>query len=812
MTKYELTADKLYHTCSICKNFQTTKDLSGNADVIGQEKAIEAIKFAINMPGDGYNVFCLGAEGIGKKSLALQLLTKEATHKKTPDDWCYVNNFEFSHKPKALRLPAGKGRIFQKDMEKLITDIQTALPAIFEGTEYQNQLAEIEQNFQVHKESYYNQLQGIAKGKKNVAILRMPSGLVVAPTKDGEVLTPETFDKLPKKTRKAILEQMNETQANLEHAVKEVPKWEKEQKEQINTLNELLTHQTIHQVMHDLIKKYNDISDVTEYLNSMRKDIVEHISLFIDANKNDDDTDQVSAFVNKSKKTSQIMNRYKVNLLVSNAGRKGAPVLYLDHPNLPNLVGRMERMQQFGMLITDYSLIKAGALHQANGGYLIIDARDLCSHPSAWESLKRSLKSKTIQIESAEEESGVVSTTTLEPEPIPLNIKVVLIGENDLYYTLSENDADFSNLFKVEANFYPRIERTKENIGKYIALMTTLCKKYKLKAFTKEALERLIEYASRISQDQEKLTTRLSLISDLMKEADYFARRAKASAVTKTHIEKAISAKVDRSNNLHKRMLEHIQNGTILINTQGYQIGQINILTVQEFGHSSFGRACRLTCQTRIGSGELIDIEREVDLSGPFHSKGVLILSSFVASKFAKNEPLSLNASFVIEQSYLPIDGDSASCAELYALLSSIAKVPLNQGIAVTGSVNQLGEVQAIGAVNEKIEGFFDVCRIKGLTGTQGVIIPKANIRNLMLRSDVIEAIQQGNFHIYAVTNIEEGLEILTGMSVGTPNSQGKYKSGTIYGKIQNQLHIYYIKSQKGAERTNKPKQGSRHY
>ncbi len=805
MSKYELTAEDLYLSCSLSKKFETTKDLSGNPDVIGQEKAIEAIKFAMNMPGDGYNVFCLGAEGIGKKSLALQLLTKEATRKKTPDDWCYVNNFEFPHKPKAIHLPAGKGKLFQKEIEKLISEIQIALPSIFESREYQDQLAEVEQNFQTQKEEYYNQLQSIAKGKKNVAILRMPTGLVVAPTKDGEVLTPETFDKLPKQTRKKILEQMNEAQVKLEQAIKEVPKWEKEQKEQINTLNELLTHQTVHQTMHDIMKKYENINDVKEYLNNMRKDIVEHVSLFLDTEKNEEDTDQVSAFVKKSQKNAQIMNRYKVNLLVSNSGKKGAPVLYLDHPNLPNLVGRMERMQQFGMLITDFSLIKAGALHQANGGYLIIDARDLCSHSSAWESLKRSLKSKTIQIESVEEESGVVSTTTLEPEPIPLNIKIVLIGENDLYYTLSENDADFSNLFKVEANFYPRIDRTEENIAKYMALLTTLCKKYKLKHFSKQALERLIEYASRISQDKEKLTTRLSLISDLMKEADYFARKEKEKIINKNHIEEAISAKISRSDNLHKRMLEHIQNNTILINTAGYQVGQINILAVQEFGHLSFGRPSRLTCQTRVGSGEIIDIEREVDLGGPFHSKGVLILSSFVASKFAKDEPLSLNANLVIEQSYGPIDGDSASSAELYALLSSISGVPINQGIAVTGSVNQLGQVQAIGAVNEKIEGFFDVCSIKGLTGSQGVIIPSSNKRNLMLRADVIKAVQEGLFHIYAVDNIEQGLEILTNTSVGIPNSKGKYPSDTIYGRIQEQLHAYYLKT-KDSEHTKKRK------
>ena len=797
MTKHELTVKELYHPCSLKSlNFKSTKELENNPDVIGQEKAIKAIEFAMNMPDDGYNVFCLGIEGIGKKSLALQLLQKEALTRKSPDDWCYVNNFDFPHKPNAVRLPTGKGRTFVKDIEKFITAAEEALPSVFEGNKYNSQVKLIQERFKNQREAYFNSLQSVAKGKKNVAILRMPTGLVVAPTKDGEVLTPEVFDKLPKETRKRILEQMNETQAKLEQAVKEVPKWEKEEKEQIDFLNQQMTQDAVQGLIQDLLKKYANIPDAKKYISEMKEDIAENVSLFLDT-KDETEEDPLSNFIKRSKKSTHIHNRYRVNLLIHNSEKKGAPVLYLDHPNLPNLVGRMERMQQFGTLVTDFSLIKPGALHQANGGFLIIDARDICNHPAAWESLKRSLKSKKIHIESAEEEAGVISTTTLEPEPIPLDIKIVLIGDNALYYALSENDMDFHRLFKVEANFYPRIDRTNENIEKYAALIATLGRKYKLKPFSKNAIERLIEYASRISEESAKLTTRLSMVSDLMKEADYFARAEKSALIEKAHINQALEAKVNRSDNLHKRELEHIKNGTNLINTDTHEIGQINILAVQEYGHIRFGKPSRLTCQVRVGEGNIIDIEREVELGGPLHSKGVLIFSSFLASKFAKDEPLSLDASIAIEQSYGPIDGDSASSAELYALLSAISGIPLYQGIAVTGSVNQLGQVQAIGAVNEKIEGFYDVCALKGLNGKQGVIIPKANIRNLMLRNDVVEAVRKKKFHIYAVETISEGIEILTGKTAGILTKQGKYTPHSVYAEVAKNVHALFKASQK---------------
>ena len=794
----ELSFKEAYTSCHLktLENIENIK-IDENTDVIGQEKASEAITFGINMKNDGYNIFCVGIEGNGKKSLAVQLLEKEALKRSVPNDWCYVNNFDFPHKPKAICLPAGKGKSFAKDIEKFIKEAEQALPAVFEDNNYNRQVSAIQERFKNQREAYFESLQGIAKGRKNVAIMRMPSGLVVAPTKDGQILTPEVFDKLPKATRKRILEQMHEAQAELERAVHEVPKWEKDEKEEINRLNSDMTFDAVHGLIQDLLHKYEKISGAVNYIHEMENDIVQNVSLFLDTEA-DEGEDALTAFIKKSKKSVHILNRYQVNLFVHNAAKKGAPVLLLEHPNLPNLVGRMERKQQFGTLTTDFTLIKSGALHQANGGFLIIDAREICNHPAAWESLKRSLISKKIRIESADEEAGVISTTTLDPEAIPLDIKVVLIGDNDIYYRLSELDKDFHRLFKVEANFYPRLDRKPETEKKYASLILKLGKKYKLKPLSKEAVERLIEYASRIAESSQKLTTRLSMITDIMKESDYFVKKDKNSVISVQNVNDAIAARIGRSDNLYQRTLEHIKNGTLLVKTDGACVGQINILAVHEYGYILFGNAHRMTCQTGVGKGDIIDIERSVDLGGPLHSKGVMILSSFLNAYFAQKEPLCLKASLAIEQSYGPIDGDSASAAELICLLSSLSDTPINQAIAMTGSVNQMGQIQAVGAVNEKIEGYFDVCRTNGLTGKQGVIIPSSNIHCLMLRHDVVEAIKAGAFHIYPVDCIEEALLILTGKQAGARNKKtGKYPKNTLYGKIEERLHSFYKASLK---------------
>lgn len=787
----ELTPEQLYKESSLAfLEFQSTKEIVSKTEVIGQDRAIEAIEFAMNMPNDGYNVFCVGADGSGKKSLALQLLEKEARRRPRACDWCYVNNFDFAHKPKAVKLPTGRAKIFAKDVLKFVSEVQNIIPSLFDGEVYQNNLHEIEESFKAEKERYYKELEKIGEGKKNVAILRMPTGLVVAPTKNGEVLTPEVFDKLPKAERKRILEQMNVAQAELQEAVSEVPTWEKEQKERINELNFVLCREALAELIKEPLRKYAQVSDAKAYFNAMVADMAENFSLFLN-NEEEEESDDVSGVIKKSKKSQAIQNRYKVNVLIHTTTKRGAPVIYLAHPNLPNLVGRMERQQQFGALVTDFSLIKAGALHQANGGFLIIDANDLAEHPLAWEALKRSLRSRAIHIETTEEESGVMSTTTLEPEAIPLNIKVVLVGNTCVYYQMVEQDSDFQNLFKVEAHFTPTVDRTNERMSEYAFLISALTRKYKIRALTESAVERLIEYASRRAENQNKMTTRFSLISDLMKEADYYARKEKSAFIDERHIDEALKAQNDRSGSQQAYLIEQIKNGVFLLNTTGEAVGEINILAVREYGHVMYGFPSRLTCQTCLGKGEIIDIEREVELGGPIHSKGVFILSSFLAAKFAQKEKLSVCASLAIEQSYTPIDGDSASSAELYALISSLSDIPIRQGIAVTGSVNQRGQVQAIGGVNEKIEGFFDVCKMKGLTGEQGVVIPKANIDNLMLRKDVVEAVKNKEFHIYAVETIEEGLEILTGRKAGTLGNNG-WTKGSVYSRVASKLHKYY--------------------
>ncbi len=791
---------ELYKTCDDELNqFRTTSELEYLDSPLGQERALAAIDFCINVNSDGYNLFCVGPEGTGKTSLIKRQLTKAAKKRKTPDDWCYINNFEAPHKPKALRLPPGKGGVFAKDIEKLLESLKVVIPAAFEGEEYKNRLKVIEEHFNDQKASYFNDLQLKTKGK-NVSVLRMPVGLVVAPTKDGEVITPEAFDNLPENERAEILEDLNKTQKELEIAVRDVPKWEKEQREEINKLNEEVANFAVSHLINSLKYKYRGLKPVTEYLKELNKDIIQNVVLFFRPEETVEDSDEdattPSQPINLPEKLSDgPLRRYCVNVMVKHEKNSGAPIIFLDNPTLPNLVGRMERVQQSGSLFMDFNLLKPGALHQANGGFLIMDARNIISHPPAWEALKRSLRSKKISMDPPGEESSVISTVILDPEPIDADLKVILIGEPDLYYLLADSDPEFSELFKIEAHFTSSMDRTPENVNKYARLIADLTKDKSLRAMNRAAVARVIEYSSRLVSDSRKLSTHISQISDVVKEADYFARVSNSNTIGRNHVEQALEARDKRADQLREILTEQIRRGIIMIQTQGAVIGQINSLVVYEVAHFSFGRPSKVTCQVRIGKGEIIDIEREVELGGPSHTKGVLILSSFLASRFAKDTPLSLEASLVFEQSYGEVDGDSASSAELYALLSAIAEVPIRQDLAVTGSVNQFGQIQAIGGVNEKIEGFFDICKIQGLTGTQGVLIPKTNVPNLMLRQDVLEAAKNGSFHIYPITSIDEGIELLTGIPAGKLNENGEYPIGSINRKIQIRLKNFYLKN-----------------
>ena len=541
-------------------------------------------------------------------------------------------------------------------------------------------------------------------------------------------------------------------------------------------------------------------------MKKIQKHIITNIDEFMPSSENNcgggEGDDALSALFSRMKQPEEDKYaKFKVNVIVKNEPDSGAPIIHLDHPTQGNLVGRVERIQQYGALLTDFSLIKSGALHQANGGFLLIDARKLLLQPYAWDSLKRALASKTVKIEAPSEET-TFTTISLDPEPIPLQVKVILTGDEELYEVLSERDPDFSDFFKVEADFGVLMDRTPENEVEYAKLIGSLSKKKKLRSLNKQAVAKVIEYSSRLAEDSEKLTAHIASIGDLLREADYWARKSKANQIGKNHIEQAIDAQIYRSDRIKQAMLEQIDKGTILMDVEGSRVGQINGLVVYNFSRTSFGKPARITTQVRIGKGEFINIEREVEMSGPIHTKGVLILSSLLANRFAKDRPLSLSASIVFEQSYGGVDGDSASSTEYYCMLSAIANLPIKQNIAVTGSINQFGEVQPIGGVNEKIEGFFDVCRHRGLTGDQGVIIPRTNVKDLMLREDVLNAVDEGKFHIYAVDNVDDGIEILTGIKAGKPDKHGNYPKGTVNYAVQQGLEYFYKRYVKFAKET----------
>lgn len=806
MSITKLKSNQLYTKCDPKKfKFSSTAELEERLSALGQDRALSAVEIGINIQSKGYNLFCLGPEGTGKTSLVKRVLVEEAKKRPTPDDWAYVYNFDEPYKPQAVNFPAGTAAEFAKDIDKLIETLSVSIPAILESDEYKAGQSIIHEKFKQHKEEYIKILQKKAKGK-SVSLLHMPVGLVVAPVKNGEVLSPEAFDELPESEKKQLLEDLNQMQEEIGNTAQDLPQWEDKQRKETNDLREKFLKIAVKNPIDELHAKYKGHKQANDFLKKIQKHIITNIDEFMPSSENNcgggEGDDALSALFSRMKQPEEDKYaKFKVNVIVKNEPDSGAPIIHLDHPTQGNLVGRVERIQQYGALLTDFSLIKSGALHQANGGFLLIDARKLLLQPYAWDSLKRALASKTVKIEAPSEET-TFTTISLDPEPIPLQVKVILTGDEELYEVLSERDPDFSDFFKVEADFGVLMDRTPENEVEYAKLIGSLSKKKKLRSLNKQAVAKVIEYSSRLAEDSEKLTAHIASIGDLLREADYWARKSKANQIGKNHIEQAIDAQIYRSDRIKQAMLEQIDKGTILMDVEGSRVGQINGLVVYNFSRTSFGKPARITTQVRIGKGEFINIEREVEMSGPIHTKGVLILSSLLANRFAKDRPLSLSASIVFEQSYGGVDGDSASSTEYYCMLSAIANLPIKQNIAVTGSINQFGEVQPIGGVNEKIEGFFDVCRHRGLTGDQGVIIPRTNVKDLMLREDVLNAVDEGKFHIYAVDNVDDGIEILTGIKAGKPDKHGNYPKGTVNYAVRQGLEYFYKRYVKFAKET----------
>ena len=793
----KLTSDQLYRKCDPSKfDFNSTADLEERLSALGQDRAIHAVELGIHIKSRGYNLFCLGPEGTGKTSLVKRILEKEAKNRKTPDDWAYVYNFDEPYKPIAISFPAGQAAEFAKDVDELLEELSDSLPEIIESEEYKAALGIIRQKYKTKKEEYINVLQKKAKGKR-VSLLHMQMGLVVAPMKDGEVLSPDAFEQLPEEEKKMIMDDLNAMQEEIENATQDLPRWEEKQKREIPVLREKFVRSAVKDPIDALRKKYKSLQP-SRFLKQIQDNILNNIDDFVPTDSDKQaaaagaEEDPLQLLLSKMKQPEEDkFAKFKVNVIVKNVPDSGAPIITVDYPTQGNLVGKVERIQQYGALLTDFTLIKAGALHQANGGFLLLDARKVLEQPYAWDSLKRAIASKRVKIEAPSEETSF-TTISLDPEPIPLDIKVVLTGDFEIYELLSERDPDFRDFFKVEADFGMIMDRNAENEIEYAKLIGSLSKKKQLRSLNRQAVARVIEYASRLADDAGKLTAHISSIGDLLREADYWARVSNSKQIGKNHIDQAIEAQIYRSDRIKKAMLEEIDKGTILMDVKGERVGQINGLVVYDFSRYSFGKPARITTQVRIGKGDFMDIEREISMSGPIHTKGVLILKSLISNRFAKHSPLSLSASIVFEQSYGGVDGDSASSTEYYCLLSAISNIPIKQNIAVTGSINQFGEIQPIGGVNEKIEGFFDVCAHDGLTGKQGVIIPRTNVDNLMLRADIVQAVEEGRFTIYAIDTVDDGIEILTGVKAGKVDNNGNYPKGTVNYLVEESLRQYY--------------------
>ena len=785
-----LSSSQLFKRCNPEQfDFDSTADLEDLDDIIGQPRAVEGVAFGIGIDREGFNIFALGPSGAGKRSLITRFFEQRAKNEPPPSDWCYVHNFEQDHKPKSIRLPAGKGSQFQKDMDQLVDELRNTLSSAFESDEYRARRQAVEEEFQEKQEKELEELKQHAE-EHDLTLLRTPGGLVFAPVKDGEVLSPEDFQKLPEEERTQLQEQVQHLQEQLQQVLQRVPSWQRELRSRIRDLNRETTNFAVGDLIEELCRKYAEFPDVVEYLNAFQDDVIQNARDFLPSDDGQEASfdNPLAALMARARPEPSPLIRYRVNLLVDHEASDGAPVIYEDNPTYQNLIGRVDHIAQMGALTTDFRMIKPGALHQANGGYLILDARKVLQQPYSYEALKRALNSREVSIESLGQMLSLISTVSLEPEPIPLDVKIALMGDRMLYYLLSQLDPDFRELFKVQADFEEQMDRSQENQKLYAQLIGTLVRKEELRAFDRGAVACVIDHSARMVGDSEKLSTQFNEITDLLREADYWASQNGNDLVQSADVQKAISANIYRADRARERVQEAILRKTILIDTAGEKVGQLNGLSVIMLGNFSFGIPSRITARVRMGKGEVIDIEREVELSGPIHSKGVLILSGFLGARYSSDRPLSLTASLVFEQSYSMVDGDSASSAELYALLSAISEIPIKQSFAVTGSVNQHGEVQAIGGVNEKIEGFFDICNKRGLTGEQGVLIPAANVKNLMVRNDVVEAIEAGKFNIYPIESIDQGIELLTGVPAGEPDEEGRYPEDTINGRVQARL------------------------
>lgn len=763
--------------------FETTSEVEGGGGVVGQEGAARALALGVGVAGEDYNVFVMGREGSGRHTLAREALARQAAAGAATADWVYVNNFAAPHRPIAIELPAGRGAALRADMEALVVELRSAIPAIFESEEYSQRVEKIDSEITKRRDADLQRI-GAAAESQGVTLLRTPAGYAFAPAKDGEIMAHEQYERLPEEERSRLTKAIVELQERLEQAVREAIRGRRERAQRVRQLDREMLMIAIDPPVADLARRYAQFSKVAEYLRAARDDVLENDDGFRGTGE------AAPLAVLGGAPIDKALRRYAVNVLVDRAAASAPEVVFCDHPTYANLLGRIDHIQHLGTLVTDFTLLKAGALHRANGGYLVADAYKVLTQPFAWEALKRALTRREVRIEPPSELWGLGAGASLEPEPVPLRVKVVLIGERRLYYLLQALDPDFPRLFKVVADFEDTLERNAASSAALARAIAATARREALLPLERGAVARVLDESARRASDSRKLSADIAATTTLMREADFVARAAARVAITALDVDAAAEAQRERSGRIKRRVDEAIARGTLVIETAGARIGQVNGLSVVDLGEFPFAEPTRITATTRVGEGQVIDIQREVRLGGAIHSKGVMILSEFLAARFSCNHPHSLAASLVFEQTYGPVEGDSASLAELCALLSSLGGVALRQSLAVTGSVDQLGDVQAVGAVNEKIEGFFDVCRARGLDGSHGVVIPAANVEHLMLRDRVVEASAQGLFHVYPVKTVDGAMELLTGLPAGAPDAVGAAPD-SVNGRVARRLRDF---------------------
>jgi lon-related putative ATP-dependent protease len=752
----------------------SSAEISTLGNIIGQERAVRALKFGLGIKEKGFNIFVAGMPGTGRTTAIERFLEEVAKDTQVPSDWCYVNNFRDSAHPNALRLPAGMAAEFHDDIDNLTASAVREIRNAFESEEYPAQREQTIKSFQQQKQELLEKINEEAL-QAGFLLQSSPVGVLTVPMRKGKPLSEEEFLALSKTEKDEIAKKQEALQEKLDAGLRRAKGLDKNARIELQKLDETIAQYAINHLFDETKEKYQQESEVLSFLDQVHRDIVTNQAQF----RSETEEEQPALLPFEAPKGAALKN-YKVNVIVDNAELKGAPVILEMNPTYSNLFGRIEQEAHFGALVTDFTLIRSGALHKANDGYLVLPVEEVLRNPLSWEGLKHALMNKKIVIEDAGERLGLISTKSLQPEPIPLNVKVILIGRPDIYQLMLTYDENFNELFKVKADFDTRMERNEENIREYASFVSTLCKLENLKHLDSSAIARLVEHGSRLVEDQNKLSTHFGEISDVIREASYYASLDDAPNVMDTHIRQAIDERFYRSSMIRERIQEMIEQDVIKIDVGGVQVGQVNGLSVIQMGDIAFGQPNRITASIGMGREGIIDIEREAKLGGPIHTKGVMILSGYLLSKYAQDKPLSLSAHLVFEQSYSGVEGDSASSSELYAILSALSGVPIRQSIAVTGSVNQMGEVQAIGGVNEKIEGFFEICQSRGLTGEQGVVIPQSNVTNLMLKDEVVQAVQDGKFHIWPVKTIDEGIEILTGVPAGEKLEDGGYPEGSV--------------------------------